>query len=205
VAQQILSRARGELSVLTAGPPCQSFSTAGGRDHTDVRASLLWVPLKIARLVQPRVLVIENVQGILSSAKRTLPDRIAAEMMELGLTPHMCVLRAEEHGVPQRRVRVLFVGLADGGWTPPPARFSRVEAEPSLFTQPPLTVGEAISDLPALEPDSGEEEALLVSEPESEYQAWARGLVDVEEAFAARRARLELEGHATLSAIAATA
>jgi DNA (cytosine-5)-methyltransferase 1 len=204
VARQILSRA-GELDVLTAGPPCQSFSTAGGRDHTDVRASLLWVPLKIAKLVQPRVLVIENVQGILSSAKRTLPDRIAAEMTELGLTPHMCVLRAEEHGVPQRRVRVLFVGLADGGWTPPPARFSRVDAELSLFAQPPLTVGEAISDLPALEPDSGEEEGVLVSEPESEYQAWVRGLVDVEEAFAARRARLELEGHATLSAIAATA
>ena len=64
VARQILSQAGGELDVLTAGPPCQSFSTAGGRDHTDVRASLLWVPLKVAKLVRPRVLVIENVQAV---------------------------------------------------------------------------------------------------------------------------------------------
>lgn len=205
VAKAILSRAGGQLDVLAAGPPCQSFSTAGGRDHTDLRASLLWVPFKIAELVRPRVLLIENVQGILSSAKRTLPARIAEEMVALGLTPHMCVLRAEEHGVPQRRTRVFFVGLADGAWNPPPTRFARVNAAPSLFAQPPLTVGEAISDLPALEVDSGSDESVLAHEPQTEYQTWIRGLADIEEAFAARRDRLETEGHDTLSAVAATA
>ena len=188
IAEEILARAGGRLDVLAAGPPCQSFSTAGGRDHTDVRASLLWVPFRVAEVVRPRVLIIENVQGILSSAKRTLPARIEEEMLALGLTPRMCVLRAEEHGVPQRRTRVFFVGMADGQeWTPPPPRFSRTNAEPSLFAQPPLTVGEAISDLPPLEPACGVDEAWLSNEPESEYQAWIRGLIDVEEAFASRR------------------
>lgn len=194
VARDILKRAGGSLDVLAAGPPCQSFSTAGGRDHTDVRASLLWVPLRLAELVRPRVLLIENVQGILSSAKRTLPSRIADAMTTLGLTPHMALLRAEEHGVPQRRTRVFFVGIADGTWSPPPARFSRVGADMSLFAQPPVTVGEAISDLPALEPASGVDESRLTATPESEYQAWARGLVDIEDAFAARRARLYSDG-----------
>jgi DNA (cytosine-5)-methyltransferase 1 len=202
VAREIRARAGGELDVLVAGPPCQSFSTAGGRDHTDVRASLLWVPLKIAQLVRPRVLVIENVQGILSSAQRTLPGRIAEEMAQLGLTPHMSVLRAEEHGVPQRRTRVLFVGVADGSWSPPPPRFTRVDDGPSLFAQPSVTVAEAISDLPPLEAGDGDEEAMLASAPESEYQAWARGLVSIEEAFAARRARLDSEQRATLPATA---
>lgn len=191
VAEEILARAGGQLDVLAAGPPCQSFSTAGGRDHTDVRASLLWVPFRIAEIVRPRVLVIENVQGILSSAKRTLPGQIQEEMIALGLTPQMCVLRAEGHGVPQRRTRVFFVGMADGHeWTPPPPRFSRVDAEPSLVAQPPVTVGEAISDLPALEAASGVDESWLDREPETEYQAWIRGLVDVEAAFSERRARL---------------
>lgn len=205
LARTILERAGGELDILAAGPPCQSFSTAGGRDHTDLRASLLWVPFKVAALVKPRVLVIENVQGILSSAKRTLPVRIAEEMTELGLTPHMCVLRAEEHGVPQRRIRVFFVGMAGAAWNPPPARFSRVDAKPSLFAQPPLTVGEALSDLPALEPDSGEDETILDVQPQSEYQRWIRGLTDIESAFALRRARLEAQGHEALSGAAATA
>lgn len=204
VAKDILARAGGNLDVLAAGPPCQSFSTAGGRDHTDLRASLLWVPLKIAALVRPRVLLIENVQGILSSAKRSLPARIAEEMTALGLTPHMCVLRAEEHGVPQRRTRVFFVGLAEGVWRPPPARFCRVGAEPSLFAQPPITVGEALSDLPALEPDDGTDEGWLVREPITEYQRWVRGFVDIEDAFAARRERLESEEHENLPAVAAT-
>ena len=190
VAREILERAGGSLDVLAAGPPCQSFSTAGGRDHTDVRASLLWVPLRLAELIRPRVLIIENVQGILSSAKRSLPGRIADAMTALGLNPDMAVLRAEEHGVPQRRTRVFFVGVADGSWTPPPARFSRVGADRSLFTQPPVTVGEAISDLPALQPASGLDEARLATAPENEYQAWARGLLDIEDAFADRRTRL---------------
>ena len=193
VASDILERAGGSLDVLAAGPPCQSFSTAGGRDHTDVRASLLWVPLRLAELVRPRVLLIENVQGILSSAKRTLPDRIAGAMTALGLTPHMAVLRAEEHGVPQRRTRVFFVGVAEGTWSPPPARFSRVGADQSLFTQPPVTVDEAISDLPPLEPSSGVDESILTTSPQSEYQSWARGMVDIEDAFAARRVRLRLD------------
>ncbi|MDP9384166.1 MAG: DNA (cytosine-5-)-methyltransferase [Actinomycetota bacterium] len=204
VAKEILARAGGELDVLAAGPPCQSFSTAGGRDHTDDRASLLWVPFRIAEIVRPRVLIIENVQGILSSAKRTLPSRIEDEMRALGLTPHMCLLRAEEHGVPQRRTRVLFVGMANGReWTPPPPRFSKVSAQPSLFAQPPLTVEEAISDLPPLDPAGGLDEARMCAAPWSEYQAWIRGLVDVEEAFASRRARLAAAGLESASAVGA--
>jgi DNA (cytosine-5)-methyltransferase 1 len=191
VAREILSRAGGELDVLAAGPPCQSFSTAGGRDHTEVRASLLWVPFKIAELVRPRVLIIENVQGILSSAKRTLPARIEEEMIRLDFMPHKALLRAEEHGVPQRRTRVFFVGLADGSWTPPPPRFTRADAEPSLFIQPPLTVGEAISDLPRLKPGDGTDEALLHSPPTSEFQEWARGLCDIEDALERRHTRLD--------------
>jgi DNA (cytosine-5)-methyltransferase 1 len=194
VAKEILARASGPPDVLAAGPPCQSFSTAGGRDHSDVRASLLWVPFRVAELVRPKVLVIENVQGILSSAKRTLPERIAKEMTALGLTPHMCLLRAEEHGVPQRRTRVFFVGMSDGVWVPPPTRFRRANDEASLFAQPPLTVGEAISDLPPLDPATGVDESILISPPVSEYQSWARGLLDVEEAFAARQSRLQEDG-----------
>jgi DNA (cytosine-5)-methyltransferase 1 len=172
VVKKIRKAAGGRPDLLLAGPPCQGFSTAGNRHRDDSRSELLWAPFRIAEELEPAALIVENVQGILSIAGRTLPGRIASEMAKLGLTFHMCVFRAEEHGVPQRRTRVFFVGLRDGTWEPPEARCS-LKAEMNLPT--PITVDEAISDLPVLPANGGCEETRTRRRARSEYQRWARG------------------------------
>lgn len=178
VVKEIRRRAEGRPDLLLAGPPCQGFSTAGNRRQDDARSELLWVPFRVAEELRPAVLVVENVQGILSIAGRTLPGRIAAEMAKLGLDCQMCVLRAEEHGVPQRRTRVFFVGMRHGSWDPPEPRCS-LKADVELPR--PITVEEAIGDLPALQPGGGGEEMKTRRRARSDYQRWARGEIGLED------------------------
>ena len=175
VAREILRRAGGRPDLLLAGPPCQGFSTAGNRAGSDPRSAVFWSAFEIAAAVRPRALVIENVHGILSIAQRTMPTKIAQRMRDLGFNPSMAVLRAEEHGVPQRRTRVFFVGLQDGEWVPPEPRFARKEG--SLLLPPPITVEEAIGDLPSLRPGDEIHDAPLDSAPTAEYQRWCRGTI----------------------------
>ena len=172
IAREIAGAAGGRPDVLLAGPPCQGFSTAGNRSGADPRSKVFWAAFEIAEKVRPRVLVIENVQGILSIAGRTMPERIAERMRALGLTPAMAVLRAEEHGVPQRRTRVLFVGQEQGKWQPPEPTHARIEA--SLLLPPPVTVRAAISDLPSLSPGDELHDVALKTRVRSAYQRWCR-------------------------------
>lgn len=184
VIQRIRERAGGRPDLLLAGPPCQGFSTAGNRRRDDARSELFWAPFEIAAELKPAALVVENVQGILSIAGRTLPGRIAAEMTRLGLNPHMCVLKAAEHGVPQRRTRVFFVGLRGRDWTPPERRCSLRTAEDSLPAS--VSVDEAISDLPPLAPNGGRDEMPLRRRTRTTYQSWARGEIDLDSFLDAR-------------------
>jgi DNA (cytosine-5)-methyltransferase 1 len=177
VVREIRKRAGGRPDLILAGPPCQGFSTAGNRRQDDMRSELLWAPFRIAEELRPAALVIENVQGILSIAGRTLPGRIANEMAKLGLSFHMSVLRAEEHAVPQRRTRVFFVGLRDGTWEPPEARCS---LKPDVQLPKPITVEEAIGDLPSLEPGCGQDVMTTRRRARSPYQQWARGEISLE-------------------------
>ncbi len=180
VAREILRRCGGRPDVLLAGPPCQGFSTAGNRLVSDPRSKVFWSVFEIAAEVRPRVLLVENVQGIMSIAKRTMPRRIAARMRALGLTPAMAVLRAEEYGVPQRRTRVLFVGTSDGvAWTPPEPTRARTAESPPLPA--PLTVRDAIADLPPLAPGDELHDVRLATAAMSPLQRWARGEIDVAE------------------------
>jgi DNA (cytosine-5)-methyltransferase 1 len=197
VVRQIRKRAGGKPDLLLAGPPCQGFSTAGNRQKGDSRSELLWAPFRIAEELRPAALVIENVQGILSIADRSLPGRIANEMDKLGLSFRMCVLRAEEHGVPQRRTRVFFVGLRDGIWEPPEARFS-LKAE--LELRRPISVDEAISDLPPLPPSGGRDEMKTRRRARSAYQRWARGVMSVDSFLNERTASPRATGNQTAAA-----
>jgi DNA (cytosine-5)-methyltransferase 1 len=198
VIQRIRKGAGGRPDLLLAGPPCQGFSTAGNRSRSDARSQLLWVPFQIAEELKPAVLVVENVQGILSIAGRTLPARIAAEMTRLGLKPHMCVLRAEEHGVPQRRTRVFFVGLRDSDWSPPERRCSLKADEESLPA--PISVNEAIGDLPPLMPNGGRDEMPLRRRARSAYQSWARSEIDLAPFLGARFPSTPAAGDAGIAA-----
>ena len=54
------------LDVLIGGPPCQGFSLAGKREEDDKRNTLYKAMVKLAEIMRPRAVVIENVPGMLT-------------------------------------------------------------------------------------------------------------------------------------------
>jgi DNA (cytosine-5)-methyltransferase 1 len=65
---------KGELDLLTAGPPCQTFSTSGRRRTVeDSRGTLLWRTIDYIETFQPKAFIIENVRGLLSAALKHRP------------------------------------------------------------------------------------------------------------------------------------
>ena len=57
---------RGEIDLIIGGPPCQGFSNAGKRKEADPRNQLYKSYLSFVELVEPKILLIENVAGIAS-------------------------------------------------------------------------------------------------------------------------------------------
>jgi DNA (cytosine-5)-methyltransferase 1 len=127
---------RGEVTVVTGGPSCQSFSTAGQRGSvSDPRGVMFREFLRVVKETRPRFFVMENVKGVLSAAilHRALKDRgpgcpplqpveelgsgfrlILKELRATGYYVVFDVLDAADYGVPQSRERVIFLGSRDG-------------------------------------------------------------------------------------------
>ena len=145
--------------LLMGGPPCQGFSHAGvrTRDPRDPRNTLFQEFVRVARLLEPRAVLIENVPGLLRSKTADgapVADIIVAELEALGYTTVAVQVEARDVGVPQIRPRVFFLGLLDGD---PPETIPCTHTDPlalDLFStdlHPWLTVDDAISDLPLVD------------------------------------------------------
>ncbi len=63
---------RGSVDMITGGPPCQGFSTAGKRDEKDKRNSLIKDYIKFIDFVRPKVLFFENVKGFTLGFNRNI-------------------------------------------------------------------------------------------------------------------------------------
>ena len=104
--------------ILTAGFPCQPFSNAGSRKGVhDSRGMLYKECLRIIERKMPKVIVFENVKGLLSTKYidgRNLSDVIVEDlsmMNGVGYNVVYQLVNASDYGVPQNRQRVLFVGV----------------------------------------------------------------------------------------------
>ncbi len=104
-----------ECDVVLAGFPCQPFSNAGNRKGVhDSRGMLYKECLRIVEAKRPKVFVLENVKGLLSSKYidgRSLVDVIAGELDEMGYRVTYQLLNASDYGVPQNRQRLIMVGV----------------------------------------------------------------------------------------------
>ena len=112
------------FDILLAGFPCQPFSNAGARrgvEDANGRGTLFAeceriIQAKINNGHKPQAFVFENVRGILSSKMpdgRTVPEEIIAKMHDLGYNVSMRLVCASDYGVPQKRFRVLIIGIDD--------------------------------------------------------------------------------------------
>ena len=103
----------GDVDIIAASPPCQSFSMAGRRSVGDERNDTFLCVPKIAKALRAKIIMIENVSGL--TIKRDADGGLVLEGMLSSLgragfksTAHY-VVRCEEFGVPQMRKRMLVV------------------------------------------------------------------------------------------------
>lgn len=107
------------VDVITGGFPCQDLSVAGRRGGlAGARSGLFWQIVRIARELNPRWMVLENVPGLLSSHGGRDFHAVLVALAECGFRRAYRILDSRYFGVPQRRRRVFLVlrarGLGDG-------------------------------------------------------------------------------------------
>ena len=103
--------------ILTGGFPCQSFSTVNPtKDPFDDRANLYKQMVRIVQAKQPKVFVAENVKGMMTLHKGTIFKRILSAFEDAGYKTFYSLLNAADYGVPQKRERVIIVGIRNDIW-----------------------------------------------------------------------------------------
>lgn len=102
----------GDIDVLVGGFPCQSFSTVNPtKDTNDDRANLYKQIVRFLKEKKPRYFVCENVKGLMTLKKGQLINKIVGEFKKCGYSVQFRLVKAVEYGVPQRRERVIIVGI----------------------------------------------------------------------------------------------
>lgn len=113
-----------ELDILDGSPPCSSFSMAGNREkdwgkekvfregqELQVLDTLFFDFIDLAKELQPKVVVAENVKGLLMGEAKKYVIEIYKQFDEAGYYCQHFLLDASKMGVPQRRERVFFICL----------------------------------------------------------------------------------------------
>ena len=129
------------LDILDGSPPCSSFSMAGNREKDwgkdkifregqamQVLDTLFFDFIDLAKKLQPKVVVAENVKGLLMGDAIQYVRQIYREFDLAGYYCQHWLLNASKMGVPQRRERVFFIALR------------KDLAEPFLYQQDMFTV-----------------------------------------------------------------
>ncbi|WP_270167553.1 DNA cytosine methyltransferase [Paenibacillus sp. SYP-B4298] len=137
------------LDILDGSPPCSVFSMSGAREgkwgsehkFREGQAvqrldDLFFDFLDVAEQLQPRVIVAENVTGMIRGNARGYVSLVLSRLRELGYRPQLFQLNSATMGVPQKRERLFFIAArADQG-------FPLLKLE---FNEPPVLYGEVRS------------------------------------------------------------
>lgn len=156
---------------IIGGPPCQGFSLSGHRDKKDPRNSLFMDYMRFVNFFNPSFFVMENVPGILSSKTKNgefVKNLIKKEANNNGYNIYPIQLLASDYGVPQSRLRVFFIGIRKD------FPFNIDKLIPPISNNKPITIREALSDLPILNAGEGYEEMNYNITPQNDYQRWCR-------------------------------
>jgi len=208
---------KGDLDLLAGGPPCQGFSiNAPKRSETDARNHLFLEYLRFVKEFQPKVVLIENVPGIISFNNGGTVRDILESLETLGYHATVKIVYAPHYGIPQMRWRTFFLGTNlcfDPLAMFPAATHSakgrsnfttRLDDESLLLVpaglhlgplSPMTTVWDAISDLPKILSGGGKEPAEYTSDrPHSLYQMQLRnGVKTVKNHVCAGLGQINLE------------
>lgn len=166
------------VDIINGGPPCQGFSTAGFRNIDDPRSKLIYDYVAVLKEVKPKVFVFENVQGLLSHNKGETFKDLLNLFLEVGYTTDARLLNFSDYGIPQKRKRVIIIGVRND-----------LEVSPShLFPKPytveddeKISVFEAMSDLEKVPLD---EKSIYTNDTISTYTQVMKGELNPDEYLA---------------------
>lgn len=100
--------------VLVGGFPCQAFSVAGKRlGFEEARGTLFFEIARLAATKKPKLMLLENVKGLVGHDKGKTLDTIFQTLNDIGYTVDFDVLNSKYFGVPQNRERIFIVAVRD--------------------------------------------------------------------------------------------
>ena len=151
-----------QLDILDGSPPCSTFSIAGSREDawgvekkfregqaSQVLDTLFFDFIDLAKRLQPKVVIAENVKGLLLGEAQKYVARIYDEFDKAGYMVQHFLLNGATMGVPQRRERVFFVCLRKDLCAPFLKQVNLFEEKPALemeFNEAPILYREIMDD-----------------------------------------------------------
>ncbi|MBM7558115.1 DNA cytosine methyltransferase [Halanaerobacter jeridensis] len=143
-----------KIDIVIGSPPCQGFSDAkGSRNVGDHRNNLVFHFIRWVKEINPDIVVMENVSGIMTISDDFIND-IENEYEKSGYNLNYSILNCAEFGVPQKRKRTIFIATKKG-YPKPTIPHPTSKKQLNLLTKSnneyvaDVLVGEAISDLPS--------------------------------------------------------
>jgi DNA (cytosine-5)-methyltransferase 1 len=103
-----------KVDMVVGGPPCQGFSTVGKGVVEDERNQLFKEFVRVVKLTQPKIILFENVTGLVAKKNQAIMAKIFQYFEKLGYNMDARVLSAEEFGVPEKRRRTIIMGVKGG-------------------------------------------------------------------------------------------
>jgi len=179
IVNKVISECKNKVSIVIGGVPCQSFSLIGPRSgygkksekfRTDERDNLYKYFRDVVAEIKPNIVVIENVRGILSKKDaegNKVIDKLLSDFENLGYSfenekgNRHFLLNAADYGVPQKRDRVILIGIKKR-WknikikSIKPTHFDPLSSDTHDLIKkglkPYVTLYDAIGDLPKVSP-----------------------------------------------------
>ena len=143
-----------KANVVTAGMPCETFSTAGSKSRSfyDSRQTLFLEGIRIAKMLEADLILLENVPAITSKrlfkdSDTLVLDLIYKELSKNGFKYFIdTILDSSDFGIPQKRKRFFIL-----------ASKNKLELSPPISKRNGIvSVGDAFADLPILPPNGAE-------------------------------------------------
>ncbi len=127
------------IDIISGGFPCQAFSYSGkGLGFSDERGNLFFEMMRPIRELKPKIILAENVQGLLSHNRGKTIARILDAIRKEGYSVHHQLVNAVNFGVPQKRKRLIIIAVSGEALIPPIP----------IPDKPEKTIGEALRGCP---------------------------------------------------------
>lgn len=136
------------LDILDGSPPCTTFSMAGDREESwgkkkkfregqaeQTLDDLSFVFIETVEKLKPKVVIMENVEGLIKGEAWTYVQKIYKQFNDIGYRVRHWLLKGENMGVPQKRNRVFFIALNRDN----PCDVTKLDM---TFNYEPITYGE---------------------------------------------------------------